>query len=229
MGAGQGETGRAVVKHTRRPGSNWVARSALRRGRREARRYMVWHGTAERRSGVPGGDVATVAIRRVQCVIVVDVARRARGRSRRHVRAHQRESRDAVIKRSRIPAGRGMAVGAIDYGERRTGGRVDRVVGLLPGRKMASGIAAIGRSNLEGVVAADVAQGAGDRHVLVGQWESSRAVIELPVGPNGDGVAGSALSGGRRETRGNVIGHVTASRGGGIPIFDVAAVALRRV
>jgi hypothetical protein len=63
--------------------------------------------------------MAAVAVRGVERVIVIDVARRAGRRGRRHVRARQRKARHAVIKRSRIPALRCVAVRAIAYRERR--------------------------------------------------------------------------------------------------------------
>ncbi len=59
-----------------------------------------------------------------------------------------------------------------------------RIVGLLPGRQMASGVAAVGRSNGQRVVIVDVARRAGrsfprGRHLVsIRQWETRGRVIE---------------------------------------------------
>ena len=109
--------------------------------------------------------MAAHAIGGVQRVIIVDMALRARSRG---VRPREREACSAVIERCRIPAEGGMAVGAVGGGKRWPGGRVDRIVGLLPGGEVAPRIAAIIGSNLEVVIIVNVATGAGHVGVAVG-------------------------------------------------------------
>jgi len=77
---GQRESRGAVVKHSCRPGGNRVAGSALRRRRREARRDMIRHVPADACRAVERRGVAAVAVGRIQRVVVVDVAGRARRR-----------------------------------------------------------------------------------------------------------------------------------------------------
>ena len=67
-----------------------------------------------------------------------------------------------------------------------------RRVGLLPGRQMASGISAIGRSYRQTVVVVDVAQIAGHVGMAVSQREPGCAVIEDARGPRSDWVASGA-------------------------------------
>ena len=80
------------------------------------------------------------------------------GRRRgRHVRTGQSETCDAVIKRSRVPAFGGVAIGAVSCGKRRPSGTVDWVARLLPLGKVAARITAIGLSSFQIVVVIDVA------------------------------------------------------------------------
>jgi len=74
-----------------------------------------------------------------------------------------------VIEGHIIPAGGVMAVRAVRGGERRSGLGMDRIIGLLPGGEVATGISAIVRGNRKVVVAIDVAQLAGDVRMAVGQ------------------------------------------------------------
>jgi len=105
-----------------------------------------------------------------------------------------------VIEGRGGPADRIVAGGA---GRHREGGscrRVDRVIGLLPSRQMASGIPAIVLSNTgQIVVVTDVAQRAGGRRVRALQQEVRRAVIKLRVQPRIKAVALAAQT--RREHR----------------------------
>jgi hypothetical protein len=70
---------------------------------------------------------------------------------------------------------------------------VGGIVGLSPGGEVATGISAIGGRNLEIVVVVDVAGGAGDVSVAVGEWKAGGAVIEDGAGPTDGGVAGGAI------------------------------------
>ena len=58
------------------------------------------------------------------------------------------------------------------------------IVRLLPGRKMAPGITAVCRSDVQRIISIDVALAALHRRVLVGQRETGCAVIELAVCPS---------------------------------------------
>ncbi len=142
------------------------------------------------------------------------MARGARRWCWRHVRADERKAGGGVIERSAIPSGSGVAIRAVADGECGAGSRVHRIVGLLPGGEMATGVAAIRRRNLESVVAANVAGLACDAKVFVGEREAGGAVIEFSVRPFRDGMARSALRGGGRETGSNVIGNISSDCGG---------------
>ena len=88
------------------------------------------------------------------------------------------ETGNAMVKRSGVPPGRGVAVRTIRRRKRCPGAGVDRRRGLLPFREVTTGIAAVGGRNLQVVVAVDVAGRARDVGVAVRQQESSGAVIE---------------------------------------------------
>jgi len=89
------------------------------------------------------------------------------------------ESGNAVVEGGGVPPFGGMAIRAIRHRERRAGGRVRGIIGLLPGRQVAAGISAIRRRNLEVVVVVDVAGRAGNIGVPICQQKSSRCVIEV--------------------------------------------------
>ena len=116
------KTGGAVIELAVGPSSDGMAGGALRGSIRESGSDMVRNSSANCRGAVPGRLVATVAIRGIQCVVVADVAGRAGSRRGRHVRAYQGEAGDAVVERSSVPAGGGVAVGAICSGESSAGG-----------------------------------------------------------------------------------------------------------
>jgi len=155
--AGQRPARGAMVKFAVGPFRDRMAHSARRRGLWETGLDVVRHISSISRCAVPGVEMATDAIGRVQGVVVADMARGTRRRRRRHVRADQSEAGDTVIERGHIPARRGMAVGTVGRGEARTGGGVRRVIGLLPVRKMTARISAVGGGNLQIVVVVEVA------------------------------------------------------------------------
>ena len=136
--------------------------------------------------------MAGQAVRGVQRIVVVYVAVGAR---RGLMRANQRETSDAVIKGSAVPALGRVAVGAIRGSERGARGGMDGSSGLLPLGQMASGIAAIRRSSLQRVIAIKVAGSAWNVSVPIGKQETRGAVIKFPVSPGGDGVASGAGGG----------------------------------
>jgi len=157
MRAGQRETRGIVIELTCGPGGNRMAGGALRRGVREAGGNMIRNASTDRRGSIPIRHVAAIAVRRIEGEIVVDMAGSAGRRRGRHVRTGQSETCDAVIKRSRVPAFGGVAIGAVSCGKRRPSGTVDWVARLLPLGKVAARITAIGLSNFQIVVVIDVA------------------------------------------------------------------------
>ena len=64
--------------------------------------------------------------------------------------------------------------------------------------------------------------------MAIGQWESSRAVIENSRGPGGDRMAGGAGCGGRGEPGRYVIGYISADRCGALKSRLMAAIAILR-
>ncbi len=99
------------------------------------------------------------------------------------------------------------AVGSRECGSRR---RVHGIVRLLPSRQVALGVSAVRRSNVQRIVAVDMALATLHRRVLVRQREARRTVIEFSVGPRRDRVTSRASARRRWETRCNVIRHVAA-------------------
>jgi hypothetical protein len=225
VAVGQIETKRAVVKRSSSPSRNGVAGSALRRGGRETRGDVIRHIAANR---LGAHEIVQVAIRGVAigCLKGIRggavVAGSTRRRRRGHVRSDQRKPGHTVIERGAGPTCRGMAIGAICHGKLSGGGSVRRRGGLLPGRQMALRIPAIRRFDLQREVAADMAQGAGHIGVTQGQVETKRAVVKDSGRPGRNGVAGSALRGGRRETGRDVVRHRAANRLGSQEIVQVA-------
>lgn len=161
---------------------------------------MIGHVPADRRRALESRGVAAVAVGRAQRIVVTDVAGGARRRVRRHVRAHQRESRNAVIERGRSPARGRVAIRAIRGGERRAGRRVHRLIRVVPIRKVALGIAALRRGNRQRIVVVDMALRALQIRMALGQQESRRAVVEYRGGPGHGVVAGRALGGRERSS-----------------------------
>ncbi len=111
-----------------------------------------------------------------------------------------------------------------------------RIVRLLPGRKVASRIPAVGGGDIQAVVIVDVAGSASGHFAAVGhqrmrvrQREAESVVIELAVGPLCYGVASGASRGGRRKARGDVVGNRAAKRRRAVPSRLVAAHAVGRV
>ena len=135
-------------------------------GGRESRGNVVRHTSAKGGRTVPGRLVATVAIRvrGREIIVVVDVAVRAgvRFACRRHlVRTRQRPAARAVIEDGSGPRGRVVARRAVGCRKRCSASRVRRVIGLLPGRQVASGIPAVGRLDRQIVIVVDVTVRAG--------------------------------------------------------------------
>ncbi len=189
----QREPERGVIELAVGPLSDGVALGAGSGRRGEARLDVIRHIAAERRRGVPRRLVAAHTVRRVQCVIVADVAGSAGRGRRRSMRARQRETGGAVVERSGVPAFRGMASRTIRRRKSRPRGRVYRCGGLLPSRQMASGVAAVVRHYRQSVVVVDMARSTRHVGVPVGQQEARLAVIEARRGPGNGVVAPRAV------------------------------------
>ena len=91
----QRETGGAVVERSSSPGGNGMTGGALRSRGGETRRDVIRHISTDSGSALKRSRVAAIAIRGIQCVVVIRVAGCARGRK---VRAHQRKSSNTVIE-----------------------------------------------------------------------------------------------------------------------------------
>ena len=122
-----------------------------------------------------------------------------------------------------------MASRAIRRRKRSSRCRVYRSGSPLPFCQMAAGISAIGRRNRQRIIIVDVAQGAGDVGMAVGQQESGCAVIEHSCRPGRNRVAGGAGSSCDRKPGRHVIGNIPANRCPGGECRLVAAVTIRRV
>jgi hypothetical protein len=127
------EAGGTVIKLAVGPGGDGVAGSTGRSAGRKSRRNVIGNIAADRGGLVPVLQMAAHAIRRLQRVVIADVAGSAGGRSGRHMRADQSEAGHAVVERSGIPALRGVAIRAIRESKSRACGGVHRIVGVLPG------------------------------------------------------------------------------------------------
>ncbi len=182
-----------VIKFSVRPLGDGVALRASRGVIREAYGDVIGDAGSKRRSLIPIGNVAAIAVGGIQRVVVADVARRARRGRWRHVRADKSEAGSTVIERRAIPTLGGMAGGAIRDGECGTRGRVNRRGGLLPLGEMAPGISAIGWRDLQIVIVVDVAGRAGNVGVAVGERKTGCGVIERCIVPTQRGVAGGAV------------------------------------
>ena len=152
MGSLQRKTSRGVIKFSVRP-ENRVVACRTHRGRK-ACTNVVRHVSAKGGRAVPGRLVAavTIRVRRREVVVVVDVAVRAGvhlARRRHLVRTRQRPPGRAVIENGSGPRERVVARRAVGCRKRCSGTRVRRVIGLLPGRKMALRVPAIGRLDRE--------------------------------------------------------------------------------
>ena len=123
---------------------------------------VTWFGTFPPIVVVLEGRlVAAITIRRIEAVVVADMAGGARRRRWRHMRSRQGKSGSTVIERRRSPTGGRMASRAIRHCKSRSGCGVHRRGGLLPSRQMALRISAIGRGDHQCVIAINVAQSAG--------------------------------------------------------------------
>jgi hypothetical protein len=204
-----------------------VAGRALRRG--ESSGNVVGNRATEGGCAVVFVFVATIAIGvgGSEIVIIVHVAIGA-GRGGMH--AGEGPAGGAVIEGGGGP-GNGVVAGrAIGGGEGSARGRVRRIVGLLPGGEVATGIAAIVGLNLQRVIIVDVARGAvggftGRRELMrIGERKAGGVVIESGIRPRKSVVASGALR--RGEASADVIGNIAAESLCLVPVGGVATVAI---
>lgn len=94
-----------------------------------------------------------------------------------------------------------------------------RIGGLLPGGEVTAGVAAIRGCDLQVVVIVDMAGGARNVGMAVGEQKARGAVIELSAQPAIEAVAGVALGG-------KLCSHVIGIRGL-LERFQMAGIALR--
>ena len=187
------EAGSAVVKYTRGPGGYRVAARAGRCRRWETGRDVIRHRAANGHGAIKILLVAPVTIRRIERVVVVHMAGGAGSGRRGHVCSGQGKPGNAVIERCHSPACCRMASGTVRRRKSRSGSRVDRCIGLLPGRQMALRVPAIRRSDRQSIVVVDVAQIAGHVGVPIGEQESRGAVVERCCRPADRRVARRAV------------------------------------
>ena len=172
------------------------------------------------------------AIRRLdlQIVVVVDVAVRAGSdfACRRHLmRIGQRETRGGMIKIRVQPGNCVVAVGTSRNGKHGWRGGMLRIRRLLPRRKVAARMSAIGRRDLQIVVTANVATRTGDIRVPVRQGKVDRG-SRVVYGSSEPTVERVARLAGGREVGGNVVGDGCANRLRAIQVRLVTADASRR-
>jgi hypothetical protein len=196
MRIGKREAGAGVIEFSVGPGGDGVASGASRSSRREIGCDVIGDVTAESLGLVPVWLMTGETIRGVQRIIVVDVAVGARGSL---VRTNEREAGDAVVKGSAVPTFGSVAIRTIGCGKGGTGTGMDRSRRLLPLGQVATRIAAIGGSGLQGEVVVDMAICARNIEMAVGQGKSGTGVIKFSIGPGGDGMAGGASGGGGGE------------------------------
>ncbi len=173
-----------MVKGSRVPTLCGVAVGAVCGGERGSGSGM------NRRGGLlPFGEVATgvSAIRRndLQTVIVIDVARSAGNVG---VAIGQQETSRRVIENGGGPIDGVVARGAIGSSESGTRRGVSWVSGLLP----LGEVAILAGTGSQSVIIVDVASGAGNVGVAIGQRETGRVVIEDSGVPRYGRVAGAA-------------------------------------
>ena len=134
MAIGQWETSCTVIKDSRGPGGNRVARCTLRRRGWKSGRDVVRYVSAKRLGAQESRLVAAIAIRRTEGVVVVHMAGGAGRRRRRHVRSSQRKPGSAVVEICRRPTHCCMTYRTVGRCKLRARRGVHRIVRLLPGR-----------------------------------------------------------------------------------------------
>ena len=108
---------------------------------------MIGNRAGEREPGcaLPFRRMAVNAGRRLQRVVVAHMAGGAGRRNGRNVHSRQGKPSHAVIERSGVPTGWGMAVGTVRRRESGSRSRMHGSGGLRPSRQMALRVPAISR------------------------------------------------------------------------------------
>ena len=174
----QREAKRGMVKLSRRPGRDRVAGSASRSRDGEVCGNVIWNRPSQSLRTEEGGLMAAVAVGRTQRVVVVHMARGAGRRRRRHVRSNQREACRAMVKSCASPTRRGVTIRAVCGGKAWSGGRVHRIIGLLPSGQVALRVPAIPGGDRQVVIVVEMARSAGHVGVPKGERKSRGAVIK---------------------------------------------------
>ena len=183
MSIGERKAGGTVVEFAISPSGDAVAGGTSGSGGGESCSDVVRHRAAHGCRFIPVAKVAGEAVGRTERIVIVHVAGSTGRGCGRFVRPDQREARDAVIEGCRVPSLHGMAIGAIGRGESRAGSGVNGSRGLLPLVEMAAGVAAIGRSCGQGVIIVDMAGGARNVGMAIGEQKARAAVVESDIGP----------------------------------------------
>ena len=195
MQTGERETGVVVIKSRVGPADLVMAGIA---SLREAGGEVIRNGATESGGVLPIGDVARIASRAVQAVVVANVALIAVGDH--PGRGHLVIAAEGPTRRSMAPGSRrkrrccGVAVGAICSNKRRACSRVHRIVGAAVIGGVATGVAAVTVQDAgQIVVAIDVTGCTGHAGMEAVENETSRAVVERRTRPAGGVVARAAL------------------------------------
>jgi len=133
----QQKSGRAVIENAGGPGRNRVARRAGGGRGGKSGRHMVRNVSTDCCGADECSLVASVAIRRAERVVIVDMAGSAGRRRRGRVRPGQSKTSRAVIERRSRPTDCCVACGAVCRGEGSSRRGVHRIIRLLPGGQMA--------------------------------------------------------------------------------------------
>ena len=147
-------------------------------GLREPSSHVIRDRPPKRRGTLPGSYVATVTGCRTQRVVVVHMAGKAGRRGRGNVHPRQGKSSSAMVESCRVPGHRRMAHRTVRYAKLRTRRRVHGVICLLPGRQMATRVAAAVQCSRQVIIVIDVTRSAGHAGMPIGEWEPCYAVIE---------------------------------------------------
>ena len=197
---GERKAGGGVIEFSVGPRSDGVASGASGGGRRKACGEVIGNIAADGLRFVPIRSVAGHAIGGIQRVVIVDVAGRTRRGSGGFMCTNQSETGNGVIEGSGVPPLGGVAVGTIGRSETGAGSGVNGIGGLLPSGEMATGVAAIGGSNLQIVIVVEMAGSAGHVGVTIGEEETRAAVVKSRGVPADRVVTVGAIGGGEGGT-----------------------------
>ena len=113
MAIGQRKTSCTVIEDSRSPCGDCVARGTLRRRGWESGRNVVGHGSPNLRGTQKSRLMTTITVRRIQFVVVAQMAGGAGCRRWGHVRSSQRKTHGAVVECRCRPTCRRVACGTV--------------------------------------------------------------------------------------------------------------------